>query len=236
MKAFLILVDNSATSALPGKHTISFTLSTGGNLSRGSGVVDVRGASGKPRRISCWDQYQIHKKGSPDCGPASVAIALSPYKKGPGVDAKGNAEIRDTMGAPGNVDTNDAQIKKGLLAYGAGVQLIDPGQDPGPRAQLSDLAIAIRHHEPVIVFIEAGALHRPPGGHCLVLAGFHDSNAEAFANLYDPDMNPVSGGVVTFTSLTRWRRGSARSTETAWWLRTRPETNGGPCHISLARS
>lgn len=48
---------------------------------------------------------------------------------------------------------------------------------------------------------EAGALNTSPGGHWLVLSGFHDSNAEVLADLYDPEMNPVSGGVVTLTKV-----------------------------------
>jgi Peptidase_C39 like family len=185
------------------------------NIASDGFLPKICGCPGKKKAtcIRYWDQYAVYSKNSEDCGPASVAMALSYYLQGPhwaqtwsGKDGRtaGLTQVRNATGVPGDNPTGPADLEKAIKHYGGTAQAVI--SNPGiPDSALVEIAGAIRARQPVIAFIDAGALNRT-AGHWLIVRGFTaDSKGATSVVLYDPDQNPYNphkvnvyaGGTIT---------------------------------------
>jgi hypothetical protein len=194
------------------------------NIARDDPLPKVCGCPGK-KKITCiryWDQYAVYSKNSDDCGPASVAMALSYYLQGPhwaqtwsGGRTAGLTQVRNATGVPGNNTTFPADLEKAIKHYGGTWQAVISNSSI-PDSALVQIAGAIRARQPVIAFIDAAALNRT-AGHWLIVRGFTaDSKGITSVVLYDPDQNPYNphnvnvyaGGTIT-VPLTAFRKAIA---------------------------
>ena len=160
--------------------------------------------------ITYWDQYAVYQANSLDCGPTSVAMALSYYLQGPkwyatwtaangtGGRKAGLKAIRSATGVSGDLETTGAELGKAITHYG-GTYSMTPAT-----GSLEVIAGAIRSRDPVIAFVNGPDLGRglAYGDHWLVVRGFTaNTSGNTFVVVYDPDQNPVSktyaGGTVT---------------------------------------
>ena len=188
--------DTSTTvphKVLPGAYTLRVTVSnqTAPGLARGSGSFHVTGATDTP--MTYYDQYAVSTKHSDDCGPASVAMALSRWHRGPGGDAAGITKLRDIMKKPGNTITVASDLVTALNYYKTHPTRIDRTDIPAPGVQLNYMAAAVLAGQPAIVLVDGNDFGRTYSGHWLVLHGIRDNGTSTQVDLLDPDKNPYGG-------------------------------------------
>jgi hypothetical protein len=184
------------TTALPGSFTHEvFVADMNGNQNQGTGYGSfmvtgntLLNRNGKP--VPYDTQYKGQYAQNFDCGPASVAMALSYYGRGPGGSGTALTQIRKAAtGKDTRTDTNATQLEKALSHYGSSWTEIPrtiPNL-PNPDAQLTDMAAAIEQEQPVIGFIDAFDFHRSYNGHWLVVVGFRNDGTNTYVILNDPD-------------------------------------------------
>jgi hypothetical protein len=183
------------------------------NIAGDGSLPQVCGCPSKPKAtcIRYWDQYAVYRQNSNDCGPASVAMALSYYLRGPswartwsGGRTTGLTKVRNATGIAGDNTTGPADLEKSITHFGGTWKPVTNNPSLLDSA-LVQIAGAIRARQPVIAFIDSSALNQK-GGHWLIVRGFTaDSQGATSAVLYDPDQNPYNprnvnvyaGGTIT---------------------------------------
>jgi hypothetical protein len=153
-----------------------------------TGVLDVPYAS----------QWQQQASAAEDCGPASVAMALNFFGKGPGIDGNAIHEIHAITGEPDNQGTNAKDLEYAISHYGGTSSPIDANEVSSASAAISLMKQITLLDNPVIVFLDGTALGRPYPlpGHWLVVLGFsHDSSNVVYVN--DPDSQYLKGEAQT---------------------------------------
>lgn len=193
------------TNALPGSFTDEVNIgdmnssqdnSTGTSLFTVTGTVQL----GAPY----YNQYEGQYAQNYDCGPASVAMTLSYYGRGPGGSGTALTQIRKAAtGKDTRTNTNATQLETALSHYGSSYSTISRSQQPAPTIQMNDIAAAIEQGQPVIGLIDAFDFGRSYNGHWLVVVGFYNDGTNTYVILNDPDnQKPRSG-------YPNWIRGGA---------------------------
>ena len=180
--------------ALPGAYTVLVTVTneTAGGLVQAYGSFHVTGAT-DTTPMTYYNQYAVSPSHSQDCGPASVAMALSRWRLGPGGNAAGITKLRQIMGKPGDTITNTSDLITALNYYKVHPVRIDRTDIPAPGVQLDDMAAAVLAGQPVIALVDGSDFGRSYSGHWLVVQGFRDNGTSTQVDLLDPDQNPYSG-------------------------------------------
>jgi hypothetical protein len=152
--------------------------------------------------VPFYTQYAGQRTQNMDCGPTSVAMVLSFYRKGPGGSGAGISQIRIQTGNSSG-DTSFGDLERALRSYGSSYSEVP--NNISLDAQMSQMRNAVLGGHPVIALIHGATLGRRAayGDHWLVLRGFSSDGNTVY--LQDPDTQSprwsgwLPGGQITLS-------------------------------------
>ncbi len=154
----------------------------------GSAFLTEKSAYAAPTNqlpVPYYRQYQWQSTENYDCGPASVAMVLSYYAKGPGGSASGLTAVRNATDNTSGRDTGFSDLEIALSYYGSSYFELPNTLSPTPNAQIQAMEQATASGQPVITLISAYDLGRSYYGHWVVITGFSSDGQTVYLN--DPD-------------------------------------------------
>jgi hypothetical protein len=184
-------------NAPTGPYTITVTITANGVSSSEQGQFTIKQSAGGSLNVPYYSQYAGQPLQNADCGPASVAMVLSYYQKGPGGDGNAMQQIRNKMSAPGapapTGDTFGANIENALSAFNTSYAEVPRGAAGSVPIQAMEQRITQK--QPLIVLIHGADIGRGVkyGDHWVVVTGFSSDGQTVYLN--DPDnQHPRSAG------------------------------------------
>lgn len=175
--------------------------------------------------VPYYTQYKGQPAQNHDCGPASVAMVLKDFGRGPGGSKQGLIQVRKHTGNTSGGDTGFTDLENALSYYGSSYYEISQNNTPAPDFQMMEMAVAIEQGQPVIGLINAFDFGRSYNGHWLVVTGFSSDGTNNYVFLNDPDNQKPRPGYPN------WIKGGAISVLLSTFKQAEFDAAGGPYGI-----